>query len=109
MIEAARQDPIEDYPPDWKAEKPLTQAQRTLADLYHLLLMIIATDLKVAPKIIANTEELQQLARGNNDVPCMNGWRRDVFGEKVLLFKQGALSFGYDPKAHRPILQEQKE
>ena len=109
VIQAACSDPAENYPTDWKKEKPLTQTQRTLADLYHLLLMLVSADLKVAPKIIAGTDELQQIARGNNDVPCMKGWRRDVFGEKVLLFKRGFLSFGYDPKTHRPVLQKQDE
>ena len=109
VIDTARSDSPEAYPLDWKKEKPLTQTQRTLADLYHLLLMLISAELNVAPKIIAGTDELQQLARGNNDVPCMKGWRRDVFGEKVLLFKQGMLSFGYNPKTHRPVLQKQGE
>ena len=109
VIESARSDSAEAYPIDWKKEKPLTQTQRTLADLYHLLLMLISAELNVAPKIIAGTDELQQLARGNNDVPCMKGWRRDVFGEKVLQFKQGLLAFGYNPKTHRPVLQKQDE
>ena len=108
VIDSACSDPLEAYPVDWGKEKPLTQTQRTLVDLYHLLLMVISSELKVAPKIIAGTDELQQLARGNDDVPCMKGWRRDIFGEKAVLFKQGLLSFAYDPKTHQPVLQQQK-
>ena len=53
-------------------------------------------------------EELQQLARGDNDTPCMKGWRRDVFGEKILLFKQGVLSLSYNPRTHRPELKDHR-
>lgn len=103
-ISIARADPASARPLDWVPPKPLTTTQHTLQDMFRLLLSIVADDLRVAPKIIASNDDLAQLACGNNKVPCMQGWRRDVFGEKVLLFKQGRLSLRYNPKTHKPEL-----
>ena len=105
IIQQARSEPAEAYPKDWMPPKPLTPTQRTLADLLQLLLHLTAAALDVAPKIIASTDELHSIARGNLDVPCMTGWRQTVFGEKVLLFKEGHLSFSYNPKLHKPEIQ----
>ena len=102
VIEAALNDPADTHPKDWTKPKSLTATQHTLVDLYHLLLDMICDNLNVAPRIIASTEELHELARGNNDVPCMKGWRREVFGERLILFKQGRIVFAYNPKTHRP-------
>ena len=106
VIAAALSDPSDMYPTEWSQPKHLTQTQHTLVNLYHLLLMQISSELNVAPRIIASMDDLQQLARGDNDTPCMKGWRRDVFGEKVLLFKQGLLSLSYNPRTHRPELTD---
>ena len=106
VITAAKQDPQDLYPKDWDKPKGLTHTQKTLADLYHLLLMIICAELNVAPKIIATMDELKELAKGNNDVPCMKGWRYEAFGCKVIQFKQGKLSFTYNPHTHRAEVVE---
>jgi len=106
VIRAAKSDPADNYPQNWEKPKNLTHTQRTLVDLYHLLLMIVGTELNVAPKIIASGEELKSLAMGNSDVPCMKGWRYEVFGQKVALFKQGHLSFTYNPRTHQPEIKE---
>lgn len=105
VISAARTDPPECYPTAWKQPKPLTSAQHAFSDMLQLLLAIIATNLGVAPRIIATTDELRELARGNNQVPCMQGWRRDIFGEQVLLFKQGKLGLIYNPATHHPEIK----
>ena len=64
--------------------------------------MIVSTELNVAPKIIASINDLKQLARGDNNSACMQGWRKDVFGKKAKLFQQGLLSFTYNPKTKKP-------
>ena len=102
VIESALNDPADKYPKNWIKPKSLTATQHILVDLYHLLLDLVCDNLNVAPRIIASTEELQELARGNNDVPCMKGWRREVFGERLILFKQGRIVFAYNPQTHRP-------
>lgn len=106
VVAAARQDTPDSYPKNWESPHPLTAAQHALAELLHLLLVIVATDLGVAPRILASADELKQLARGEDDVPCMHGWRRDVFGEKVFRFRRGKLAFGYDCAGRKPRLIE---
>lgn len=108
QITRAQSDPPHLYPQSWDRPKSLSVTQKTMADLLHLLLMIISANLGIAPRLIASTDELHQLARGNNSVPCMTGWRRDVFGEKVLLFKQGLLFFTYNPHTHKPEIREKQ-
>lgn len=106
VIQQALSEPSSVYPTGWKQTKPLTATQHTLLDLYHLLLRIVSDSAGVAPKIIASGDELTELVRGNNQVPCMQDWRRALFGDKVLLFKQGRLTFGYNPKTHRAEIFE---
>lgn len=106
VIQSAKSDDPKNYPKDWKPKKPLTATQHTMVELLRLLLSVQCASFGVAPKIIATTEDLQKLACGDNNVLCMKGWRREIFGEKVLLFKQGKLSICFNPKTHRPELKE---
>jgi ribonuclease D len=106
VIETAKSDSPDCYPQNWDRPKPLTPAQHTLSELLNLLLVIVSSQLNVAPKIIASADELKKIACGDNQVPCMQGWRREVFGEKVLLFKQGLLSFTYNPKTKKAEIKQ---
>ena len=106
VIQAAMSDTPDCYPENWKPKKPLTATQHTLVELFRLLLSIQCASFGVAPKIVASTEELQKLACGDNDVACLTGWRQEIFGEKALLFRQGKISFCFNPKTHQPELKE---
>ncbi|MFA6967995.1 ribonuclease D [Bosea sp. (in: a-proteobacteria)] len=61
-------------------------------DLLKVLLKAVAEAERVAPKIIASSDDLEAIASDNEaDVPALQGWRREVFGEKALALKSGAL------------------
>jgi ribonuclease D len=62
-------------------------------DLLKVLLKATADTERVAPKIIASSDDLEEIA-GNDeaDVPALKGWRRELFGEKALALKNGSLS-----------------
>lgn len=62
-------------------------------DLLKVLLKATADAERVAPKIIASSDDLEEIA-GNDeaDVPALHGWRREIFGEKALALKNGSLS-----------------
>lgn len=62
-------------------------------DLLKVLLKATADAERVAPKIIASTDDLEEIA-GNDEaeVPALHGWRREIFGEKALALKNGSLS-----------------
>jgi len=61
-------------------------------DLLKVLLKAVAEAERVAPKIIASTDDLEAIAADDEaDVPALQGWRRGVFGEKALALKSGEL------------------
>ena len=62
-------------------------------DLLKVLLKATADAERVAPKIIASSDDLEEIA-GNDEaeVPALHGWRREIFGEKALALKNGSLS-----------------
>lgn len=62
-------------------------------DLLKVLLKAVADAERVAPKIIASSDDLDAIASDDlADVPALQGWRRGVFGEKALALKNGSLS-----------------
>ncbi|KPH79372.1 ribonuclease D [Bosea vaviloviae] len=61
-------------------------------DLLKVLLKAVAEAERVAPKIIASSDDLEAIASDSEaDVPALQGWRREVFGDKALALKSGAL------------------
>jgi ribonuclease D len=62
-------------------------------DLLKVLLRVVADQARVAPKIIATVDELDEIAASDEaDVPCMKGWRRQLFGERALALKHGRVA-----------------
>jgi len=73
-----------------------------LQKMLRLLLSVQAAKNGVAEKMIASQDELDALAAFENaDVPCVKGWRYDVFGKDALALKEGRLAVKYDPEKHR--------
>ncbi|HEV7338630.1 MULTISPECIES: ribonuclease D [Bosea] len=68
-------------------------ANGAVLDLLKVLLKATADAERVAPKIIASSDDLEAIAFDDEaDVPALQGWRREVFGEKALALKNGSLS-----------------
>ena len=62
-------------------------------DLLKVLLKSVADAERVAPKIIATSDDLEAIASDElTGVPALTGWRREVFGEKALALKSGRLA-----------------
>lgn len=62
-------------------------------DLLRVLLKAAAQRHGVAPRLIADSEDLERIALENEpDVPAMSGWRRELFGENALRLKRGELA-----------------
>ncbi|MBG07010.1 MAG: ribonuclease D [Rhodospirillaceae bacterium] len=73
-----------------------------LTDLLKTLLKLRCEEEKVAPKLIASTDDLERIAASDNaDVPALSGWRREVFGEQALALKQGKLGLTAEGKRIR--------
>ncbi len=58
--------------------------QLRLQKIMQKRLAEIAAELAMQPEILATRRELAALARGERDVPAMQGWRRAVVGEKLV-------------------------
>ena len=65
------------------------QVNPALADMLRVLLKAVTDDAGVAPKLIASSADLDAMAAGMRDVPALNGWRRDVFGDVALQLCEG--------------------
>ncbi|MBA4335747.1 MAG: ribonuclease D [Methylobacterium sp.] len=58
-------------------------------DLLKVLLKAVAEAERVAPKIIASSDDLEAIASDDEaDVPALQGWRREVFGDKALALEE---------------------
>jgi ribonuclease D len=70
-----------------------------LVSLLKVLLAAKCEHHNVAPRLLANSDELDRLASEDApDIPVLTGWRREVFGEDALLLKSGSITLGVDGK-----------
>ena len=84
---------------DVKSLPPLPSGQglsaeaTALVDLLRVLLKAASARNRVAPKLIADTSDLERIAsEAEPDVPALRGWRRDLFGADALKLKTGELA-----------------
>jgi ribonuclease D len=76
-------------------EQQRPPASPALVALLKVLLAAKAEASEVAPRLIANSDDLDRLAtEAMPDVPALSGWRRIVFGEDALALKAGRLALG---------------
>lgn len=68
------------------------QVNPALADLLRVLLKARAEESGVAQKLIAGTWELDAIAAGKRDLPCLTGWRAELFGDDALRLCRGELA-----------------
>lgn len=79
--------------PTIKRSEPLSAEAVAVVDLLRVLLKTSAARHGVAPKLIATAQDLEKIARGDDeDVPALKGWRRSLFGEDALAVKRGELA-----------------
>lgn len=65
-----------------------------VADLLKLLLKIRARESNVAARLVARSDELEQLAAGKrNGLAILQGWRFEEFGRDALDLVEGRLAF----------------
>ena len=90
-VKAALALPVDQLP---KAEKDREQMQvnPALADLLRVLLKAKSESLGVASKLIASAADLDALAAGDRDMPCLHGWRLEAFGDDALRLCKGEIA-----------------
>jgi ribonuclease D len=69
------------------------EASPGTVDLLKTLLRLRAEGTKVAPRLIASSDDIERLAAfEDEDVPALHGWRAEVFGNDALALRSGALA-----------------
>ena len=75
-----------------------------LVSLLKVLLAAKCEQHHVAPKLVANSEDIDRLAAEDEpDVQALTGWRRDVLGADALALNSGGVALGVDGKRIRLV------
>ncbi|MEO3998742.1 ribonuclease D [Mesorhizobium sp. CAU 1732] len=95
-VNAALDIPKEELP---KLPKYAQQPEGTsaAAELIKVLLKLVAEQQGVAPKVLASSDDIEKIAASGEDadVPAMQGWRREVFGERALSLVRGEIAIKF--------------
>jgi len=66
-------------------------------DLLKTLLRLRAEAANVAPRLIANAEDIERLAANEDDgVAALTGWRNEVFGKDAIALRKGELAIALE-------------
>lgn len=81
-----------------QAQRPRSRSgNAATVELLKVLLRAVAENEEVAPKLIAGVDDLEEIAASDTaPVPALAGWRREVFGEKALALKSGAVGLSIE-------------
>lgn len=96
-----RADP-DSYPKPPK--RPDLAANNELVGLLSLVLKQRCASEQVAARLIANRKDLEKVALGREDIPCMQGWRNNVFGQYARKLLNGKLHFHWDSEAEEVVM-----
>ncbi len=89
----------DDQLPEVPGHRDSPKASPALVSLLKVLLAAKCEQFHVAPKLVANSEDIDRLATEQEpDVACASGWRADVFGADAMALKSGKLALGVDGK-----------
>jgi ribonuclease D len=68
-----------------------------VVDLLKTLLRLRAEAAGVAPRLIANAEDIERLAANEDeDVAALHGWRNEVFGKDAIAMRKGDLAIALE-------------
>ncbi len=94
---------IKTVPTIARGQQPSAEAT-ALIDLLRVLLKASAARHRVAPRLIAGSDDLERIAlEAEPDVPALKGWRRRLFGEDALRLKRGEIALTLEKGEVVPI------
>lgn len=68
----------------WRRQPPLTDAQRRLCDKMMAMVRSTAKSAQIAPALLATRRDIEALARGQEHMQLLEGWRRELIGDRLL-------------------------
>jgi len=87
-------------PPEMPAGEPrrrFREPSPAVVDLLKTLLRLRAETAGVAPRLIANADDIERLAAGEEDgIAALTGWRAEVFGKDAAALKRGELAIALE-------------
>lgn len=84
-------------------DEPGKPGNAALSDLLRVLLKANADAAGVAPKLIAGSSELDAIAAGGRQLPSLQGWRAEVFGNDALRLSRGEIALSAEGGAVRVV------
>ena len=92
VVERARTLPESAWP-ELPAQHKLPAGIGPVVDLMRVLLRLVAEENDVAPRLIADNDDLEAIAADDNAaVRALSGWRAEIFGRDALDLKHGRLA-----------------
>ena len=92
IVERARALPEAAWP-ELPAQHKVPAGIGPVVDLMRVLLRLVAEENDVAPRLIADNDDLEAMAADDNAaVPALSGWRAELFGRDALDLKHGRLA-----------------
>ena len=68
------------------------QISGAIIDLLKVLLKMRCDEHSIAPKLVAKSSDLAEIAAGIKETPALAGWRKEIFGQDALKLLDGELS-----------------
>ncbi|MDX8401089.1 MAG: ribonuclease D [Mariprofundaceae bacterium] len=98
--------------PQRRAARSSTRGTEMRLELLDTLVRLKAEEADIAPSILAGKAELTELAswaggkrRVEPDLPCLQGWRRQLVGEAALALLRGETCLHLNPKTGLPVIR----
>jgi ribonuclease D len=89
VTQALAQDPASIPNPKGRGDE-MSSSQEAAAEILKLALKIVSERDGIAPKLLASSADIDAIAVDDNaNVPALQGWRRELFGEVALDLKHG--------------------
>jgi ribonuclease D len=89
--------PAASLPPLDKGGEARPEGLSSTVEVLRLVLKIVSEREGIAPRLVASTADLEAIAAGDTDeVPALQGWRRQVFGEPAEAVRNGTLAIALE-------------
>jgi ribonuclease D len=96
-VEIGRDQPPPEGGPAPSSGRRRREPSPAVIDLLKTLLRLRAEAAHVAPRLIANAEDIEKLAaHEDEDVAALHGWRAEVFGKDALALRKGDLAIALE-------------
>lgn len=87
----------------------LSEKAQAASEIIKLALKVVCGREGLAPKLVASAADIDAIAEDDAaDVPMMQGWRRELFGNQVLAIKRGEAAIGFRGGRAEIIVQSQR-